>query len=787
MSLVADQVALGWRMQQAGQFAAAEAAYRAALQADPTLADVWSSLGSVCQSQGKLAEALACYDAALRLRPAEARYHNNRANVLTQFGRPTDAIASYREAIRLRPDYALAYANLGNALAEQGQLDEAVATLHEAVRLRPDLPSAHNNLGFALLQQKRAAEAVGPLREAVRLDPRYADAFVNLGLVCQELGRLDEALGHFRQAVLVQPGSARAHNSLGCLLSHLGRCDEAAAALQEALRLRPQYAEAVNNLGTVLSKLGRLADATECFRQALAWKPGYAAAHLNLGVVLWDRTRLDEAEEQFRQALAHQPDLTAAHGRLGHALADRGLMEEAERHYREAQRLGPGPLRRYAAETLLPPIYRSVEEVAEVRARLADNLARLEADGVRLDLTREPAPTLFYLAYQGLNDRPLLERAARLLMAPHYDPGPRPRRDRLHVAFVSRYLRRHTVGELLKGWIAGLPREEFDVAVYAVGRADDPVTRFLRERVAYHDLPFDLPAAREALRQAQPDVLFYTDTGMDPLTTALAASRLAPVQCVTWGHPSTSGLPTVDYFVSSDLFEPPDGDEHYTEKLVRLPSLPFVFTPPAPARSHKTRADLGLPEGVPLYASPQSLFKFHPEFDALLRGILDADPHGYVLLNQAHHPYYRSWEEMLRQRFTRTMPHVADRIVFLPRLEHDDYLRLHDLVDVLLDPPSFNGGHTSLQGLACGVPIVTLAGRLLKARMTAAFYRRMGLEDLVATTPDEYVQRAVLLATDRDHAADVRRRIRERREALIEDRQAVRDLAAFLRDVGTHP
>jgi predicted O-linked N-acetylglucosamine transferase (SPINDLY family) len=374
--------------------------------------------------------------------------------------------------------------------------------------------------------------------------------------------------------------------------------------------------------------------------------------------------------------------------------------------------------------------------------------------------------------------------AGRLFRVP---PAPAPPRPLAHggrkvrVAFLSCYLRNHTIGELMRGLIARLARRDFEVIVLTPVRHDDVVSRFIKDNCdRYIELPFGLEAQRRAIRELALDVLFYTDVGMDRATYALAFSRLAPVQCVTWGHPSTTGSPAIDYFVSSALFESEQANGHYSEALVRLRSMPFWCSRPEPPPAPKTREQLGLPPGATIYGCPQSLFKLHPEFDALLAGILRADPRGRVVLNQDRHPFYGHWEKLLRERFAASIPDVADRVLFLPRLSHADYLSLNLATDVLLDPLHFTGGNTSLKALALGVPIVTLPGTLLKSRMTAAFYQRMGVTEAIASTPEEYVRLAVRLGTEPEARRALSRKIREANAVLYDNVESVRDLEAFL-------
>src|SRR5206468_11240812 len=104
------------------------------------------------------------------------------------------------------------------------------------------------------------------------------------------------------------------------------------------------------------------------------------------------------------------------------------------------------------------------------------------------------------------------------------------------------------------------------------------------------------------------DLLVYPELGMDATAFSLASLRLAPVQCAAWGHPVTTGLPTIDAFFSCAAMEPPDGDAHYSEKLIRLPGIGTRYPMPlAPDDAERTRFDL--PHTAPLLFCPQSLFK----------------------------------------------------------------------------------------------------------------------------------------------------------------------------------
>src|SRR5262249_10876056 len=141
----------------------------------------------------------------------------------------------------------------------------------------------------------------------------------------------------------------------------------------------------------------------------------------------------------------------------------------------------------------------------------------------------------------------------------------------LRVGFLSRFFHNHTIGMLNAGLVRNLTRPDFHVVLFRFPGNDDDIARFIQEGAdTVVTLPAHLDQARRQIAEQRLDVLYYTDIGMDPLAYFLAFARLAPVQCVTWGHPITTGIPTMDYFISSELFEAPGAEEHYTEQLVRL-------------------------------------------------------------------------------------------------------------------------------------------------------------------------------------------------------------------------
>jgi CRISPR-associated protein Csy1 len=256
--------------------------------------------------------------------------------------------------------------------------------------------------------------------------------------------------------------------------------------------------------------------------------------------------------------------------------------------------------------------------------------------------------------------------------------------------------------------------------------------------------------------------------------------RLAPVQVAGWGHPVTTGLPQIDYFVSCEAMEPGDGASHYREKLVTLPGLGTHYALPAGA-ARGARSDFGLSGDVNLYLVPQSLFKIHPDNDALFAAVLEADPRGRLVFFAAHYDAINTaFHRRLSAAFAPRGLAVDDRAVFLPYMTHEEYLRVNTWCDVMLDTLHWSGGNTSLDAIASGLPLVTMPGHFMRGRQSAAMLRLSGMEELVVADAQAYVASAVAIATDRARREELSRRLTAGHGALFSRDEPIRALEEFL-------
>jgi predicted O-linked N-acetylglucosamine transferase (SPINDLY family) len=695
---------------------------------------------------------------------------------------------TYRRILAQAPHSSDVRHNLAWLLYQRGQRSAAIDELTLAVQTSPERAMFHSHLGTMLRQAGRVEEAAGCFRAALSLEPNNFAARYNLGNAYQQMGQFELAIESYRDALRGAPDDPDIHLNLALAQKELGRLDEARHGLQHALRIKPDFADAWINLGMVWKAEGDYKQAEACYQRALEVNPNSALAYNNLGSLRLGEYRPSEAIELLQKALQIKPDYATAYVNLGDAYQAQGRTAEALSAFGEALRIAPNDALKIKSALTLPVILESESQIDEVRARLRESLDRLDAEQ---PIVRDPATSVgapaFYLAYQGHNEGETQTRIAQLLrratpslafVAAHTSAGRAAPEERIKIGFVSQNFYAHTIGKLNVGLIQNLNRRRFQVVAFRFPGRDDPLSHKISasaDRVV--TLSTQLALARTQIAEQALDVLFYTDIGMDSLTYYLAHARLASVQCATWGHPLTTGIPAIDYFISSQDLEPAGAESHYTETLVRLPHLANYYFRPEPSPSTKSWSDFGFDQRSHFYVCPQSLFKLHPQDDAVFARILQQDPLATIVLIEGLQP---TWEQLLRERQLKTMGNLVDRIHFVPRQSRDDFQRLLALADVLLDPLHFGGGNTSYEGFAVGTPIVTLPGGFLRSRITYALYRTMGLADCIATDTAEYVALAVRLGTDVGWRRKIQALILAENHKIYENPAGIRELEVFL-------
>jgi predicted O-linked N-acetylglucosamine transferase (SPINDLY family) len=773
---------LGVLAGQAGQLDAAVELIQRAIAICSTNAFYYSDLGKALEDIGRLDEAIAACRQAIRLKPELANAHYNMGVALQGKGQFDEAIAAYRQAIRLKPDYALAHSNLGNALCAMGLFDEAIASYGQAIRFKPDYAGAHSNLGNALMAMGQLDKAIGSYRQAIWLKHDFAEAHGNLGSALQDIGQLDEATAAYRQAIALNPNWPEAHNNLGNVVKDKGQLDEAIAAYRQAIALRPNYAEAHYNLGNVLKDKGQLDEAIVAYRQAIALNPNWPEAHNNLGNVLKDKGQFDEAVAAYRQAIVLNPNWPEAHNNLGNVLKDKGELDEAIAACRQAIRLKPDFAEVYAnLGSALMGVGQLDEAIASQRQAV-----RLKSDYAGLH-----SNLVFTLHYHPGHDGRMIHEELRRWNRQHAEPlkkfiqphtnNRRPDR-RLRIGYVSPDFRVHVVGQNLLPLLREHDHRQMEIFCYSNVLRPDMLTDQLR---GYADVWRSIvglsdPQATDLIRQDRIDIL--VDLALHTANNRLLvfAHKPAPVQATYLGCCTSTGMETMDYRLSDPYLDPSDSDlSIYSERTIRLPETYWCYrsTGPTPDPSPPPTAAAG-------YVTFGCLNNFakvsSPALD-LWAEILQAVPRSRLIL----HSNPGAHLDTVRERFAGNGI-SPDRLEFyLEQGNWPKYLQTYGRIDIALDPFPWGGGITTCDALWMGVPVVSLVGRTAVGRGGASILSNVGVPELIARTPEQYVQIATDLANDLPRLAELRRTLRGRMQAspLMDAPRFARNVEAAYRQM----
>ncbi|MGA3068558.1 MAG: tetratricopeptide repeat protein [Tepidisphaeraceae bacterium] len=663
-----------------------------------------------------------------------------------QAGQLQEAERLYRQVLAWQPEHVGALNYLGVIADAVGKRDIAVELIRRAISIHPNYADAHGSLGVALHGKGQIDEAIVAFRRAIVLRPDFIEAHNNLGNALQDKRQLDEAIVAYRRAIALSPMQAEPHHNLGNALRAKREFGEAIAAYRRALALKPDYADACSNLGIALMATGEMDEGIAAFRRAIELNPKFADAYNNLGNALGEKGQLDEAEAAYRQAIALRPNYADAHSNLGSNLKDQGRLDEAIAACRQAIAINP-------------------------RLALAHSNLIL---------------TLHY--HPGYDGRSIAEELGRWnqqhaeplrkFIQPHQNQRDPERR--LRIGYLSPDFRDHPVGRCLLPLIRAHDRRLFEIVCYAhVLRPDDATRQFQDSADLWRDgvgLSDEQVAAQ--IRQDRIDILVDLSLHTAGNRLPVFARKPAPIQVSYLGYPGTTGMAAIDYRLSDSSIDPPESSDQYTETTLRLPrsylcwewSGKDVPVGPLPARSN----------GFVTFGCLNNFCKATPDVLRTWGDLMSALPTSRLILRSPSGSTSQRVLEILGQCGIN-----ADRVELIARVPWDEYVGLYHRMDITLDPFPYCGHTVSLDSLWMGVPVVTLSGEKAVGRGGRSLLSNLGLAELIAFTPGQYVKIALDLAGDLDRMESLRQGMRARMQAspLMDAPGLARDLESAYRQV----
>ncbi|HTV46887.1 MAG TPA: tetratricopeptide repeat protein [Phycisphaerae bacterium] len=637
-------------------------------------------------------------------------------------GRFSEAEAIYKRILSVEPNHPDALNCLGMLAHQRDQNQIAAEYIQLAIGSRPSEASYYNNLGLVLMSLRQVQAAVDAYQNAIRLKPDYAQAYNNLGNAFHNLQDYPQAMAAFGAAIRLNPQFAEPHYNLGCTFKAQGLLDEAISAFRAALQNRPDLAEAYNNLGAALKDQGKIAQAVAAYQAALRIRPCMVELYVNLGNAFKDLYQYPQAINAYHRALELKPDLIEAHNNLGNIFKDQGCIDECIAAYRTALKFDPRANQVHS--NLIYALHHHPDYDAPMIHQELRNWNKLHA---------EPLKQLI----QPCTNRP--------------DP-----KRRLKIGYISPDFCAHVVGWNLLPLLQQHDRQAVEIFAYSGVVSSDEWTRRIRSCCDVWRSIVGIGDQRTAqmIREDQIDILIDLSVHTAHNRLLVFAYKPAPVQATYLGYPGSTGMDTVDYRFSDAFLDPPETDlVVYSEQTIRLPQTYWCYQPGGTA-----------PEIAPLPASSKGFITFgcinnfakvSPAAWDLWTRILRKLPNARMMIHANPGVHLEDVRQHIEQQGI-----SPDRVDFVGTQSWEQYMRIYNQIDIALDPIPYNGGITTCDSLLMGVPVVTLRGQTAVGRAGYSMLTNIGLPELIAQTPDEYVQIALKLASDLPRLAELRRTLR---------------------------
>ena len=588
--------------------------------------------------------------------------------------------------------------------------------------------TSYNNLGLILQMEGHIDDAEKMFTNAVILNNGYVDAFNNLGNLHNSLGNVEKAVYYYSMALQANPNSSSVYVNLGNALQSKGRFDEAGAHYQKALSIDCHLTEAHVSMGNLLSRLKRYDDAVRFYQNALSLDPDYPNAYNNLGYAYRIQSRVVRAAKTFERGLRIDIDHFDTYVNYGGTHKDLGRVDVAIRCYERALSLNPNSINAMS-NLLFAHNYTdglTVEAISKRHFDVGRRISEIHPDK--------------RLPYQNLRDQGR----------------------KLKIGYVSPDLRQHAVAFFFEPLMRHHDRSRFEIYCYAEVFVEDHVSKALQglsnqwlNTVGMNDDELEARIRADGI-----DILVDLAGHTAHSRIGIFARRPAPVQ-VTWlGYPNTTGIKNIDYRLVDAITDPPGrADTLAAETLLRLPGVFLCYQPPPDAPD-----PVALPcetSGTITFGTFSTLAKLSPSTLDAWAAILKRVPNSRLLLKSRLFIEEES-RELYRSRLVERGV-AAERLTFMdPIPDTAGHLGSYNLIDITLDPFPYNGTTTTCEALWMGVPMIVLAGTCHAGRVGMSLLNSVGLNDLVAETPDQYVEIAGRLATDLPRLKALRTGLRDR-------------------------
>lgn len=667
---------------------------------------------------------------------------------------------------------------------QSGDVNKATALYKQLTLDMSNQPEPFHRLALIHAQKNQYQEAIPWFEKAINLQPNHPAYLANFAETLQRVNQNERAIQLLHQAIAIDGEFLEAKQKLGTVLKKIGQYEQAAKIFEDIVEKEPKYYPAFFQLGTLMLETGNYKSARKYLTSAIELNSKSVKALNNLAIAHQEWDEFDEAISCYEKALEVDPNYVDSLRNLALIYEKVGQPDKAKMHWLQLANLNQGdPLIRWKAEILEPAVFQSNTEIDQYRKHVLNQLQWIKTQKINLDadqLTKMDVYPPAGLIYQGKGDLEIKNAYGDLFKGIPRAKLSNQVNSKPHVGFVVTGGHEGVFVKCMRGLINRLSTEKLDVTIVCSFPNGEKIVKPAIENPAikFVSLPKSLGQSVHLLVSLNFDFLHYWEVGTDAYNYFIPYFKPAKVQATSWGWPTTSGIPTMDYFISCKGLDEKSDQKNYSEKLVLFDRLPTYYCPPEIPVLDRTRTDFGIEENCHLYLCAQNVKKVHPDFDEIVKGILQKDQVACVVLLGDKH---KAITEALERRIKNHCQPYSDRVIMLDRQDKDGYFNILNLADVILDTLHYNGGaNTNADAFVLDKPVVTMPADFHRGRYTATAYRQMGFEDLIANSIEEYVEIATRLTNDPAFYKTIQQKISNTKNQFFEDKKAVVELEHFI-------
>ena len=608
-------------------------------------------------------------------------------------------------------------------LLNSNRFSAAESEIYKQVVKYPNSSILYNILGAILAGKNNLDEAIINYKKSIKINPNYAQAYNNLGVALHKLNRIDDAIIYYKKAINLKNDFTEALNNLGNAHMDLKSFKVSLDYFKKALKFKPDYAEAYNGLGAINEKLGNKSDALNNYQQAIKIKPDYAEVYNNLGNLFSSLSQFDASLLHYKQAIKLNPNYEKSYNNLGNLLNNLGQYDEATEAYKQAIKIKPDYAKAYS-NLLFNIIYKKDFDLA------------------------------FYLSEAKkfrLNCKSIKKK---LSFDYNYENNPK----KLKIGFVSADFGNHPGGYFTLSTLRELRKRNFELIAYPTIERNDEFSYHFRPLFSkWHSI--EKKKDEEVVRQIFKDGVHI----LIDLQGHSAKNRLpifmykpAPIQA-TWLGQGSTGIPEIDYFIGSDHVTPKHEEEHYVEKVLRLPEISQCFTPPDFDLEVKNLP--AIKNNFITFGCINKLTKVNDDVIALWSKVLLSIPNSKLLLKNKDLDSKKIVEATFRRLESQNIK--KDRLILEGHAKtRKELLDVYNKIDIALDPFPFQGNTSTIEAVWIGVPVITLKGDRYLFHFGESINSNLNMLDWIAENHNEYISKAIKFSSNLKELSKIRKNLR---------------------------